>query len=307
MVKESLALLRVGQWANLSDDELHTYLDLASSVEAEVLEDLEHLQDKVGEEYFDFLNEHVLSNPRVVEHLESADVSESKLEDFKNGSVPVTNTYSKQYKLHYGLDKVADFVMMLKLIREYEKETGEQGITPRDKLQYLIYLVNYELSQRDDLRPESMRTNLNNLEHTGYRYTFNKAKSGPFSTKLYRDKNRLFANQLLNEEVVEDSISEYDEPYRITLEEVGERIFARYEDHLSSFDSILMVEWDHRQQEVLEEYATMPYSQLRDEVQSMPEYQSKDEGDELLEGRLRDFDEVTPMTSSLVEVATLVQ
>jgi len=307
MVKESLALLRVGQWADLSDDELHTYLDLASSVEAEVLEESEHLQQKVGEEYFDFLNEHVLSDQRIVEHLESADMPVSKLEDFENGSVPVTETYSKRYKLHYGLDKIADFVMMMKLIREYEKETGERGIVPRDKLQYLVYLVNYQLSQKDDLRPESMRTNLNNLEHTGYRYTFNKAKSGPLSTKLYRDKNRLFANQLLHEEVVEDSISEHDEPYRVTLGVVGERIFARYEEHLSSFDSVLMVEWDHRQQDVLEEYAAMSYSQLRNEVQSMSGFQSKDEGDELLEGRLRDFDEVTPMTTSLVEVATLVQ
>ncbi|MCU4754372.1 hypothetical protein OB919_20760 [Halobacteria archaeon AArc-curdl1] len=307
MVKESLALLRVGEWADLSDDELHTYLDLASSVEAKVLEDSEHLQEKVGEEYFDFLNEHVLSDERVVKHLESADMPVSKLEDFENGSVPVTETYSKRYKLHYGLDKIADFVMLMKLIREYEKETGERGIAPRDKLQYLAYLVNYQLSQKDDLRPESMRTSLKNLEHTGYRYTFNKAKSGPLSPKLYRDKNRLFANQLLNEEVMEDSVSEYDEPYRITLGEVGERIFARYEDHLSSFDSVLMVEWDHRQQDVLEEYAAMSYSQLRNEVQSMPKFQSKDEGDELLEGRIRDFDEITPMTTSLVEVATLVQ
>jgi hypothetical protein len=307
MVKESLALLRVGQWVDLSDEELHQYLDLASSMEDEVLEESEHLQEKVGEKYFEFLNEYVLSHPQIVEHLKSSNVPETKVERFENASVPITETYSKRYKLHYGLDKVADFVMMMKLIRDYEKETGEHGIAPRDKLQYLIYLVNYELSLKDDLRPESMQTNLNNLEHTGYRYTFNKAKSGPFSTKLYRDKNRLFAQQLLNEGVVEDSISEYDEPYRITLGEVGERIFARYEDHLSNFQSVLMVEWDHRQQDVLDDYATMSYSQLKDEVQSMPEFKSTSEGNELLEGRLRDFDEITPMTSSLVEVATLVQ
>lgn len=307
MVKESLALLRVGKWADLPEQELHQYLNLASEIESEVLEELDHPQGLVEEDYFDFLNDNILSDARVVEQLKRSNIPESKLERFREGAVPVSETYSKRYNIHYGLDKVADFIMMMKFIDDYTMKTGEPGIAPRNRLQYLLYLVNYKLSQKSDLRAESMRTDLGNLEHTGYRYTFSKATSGPLSPKLYRDKNRLFANQLLHEKVVEDSISKHDEPYRISIGKVGERVFDRYRNHFSSFESILMVEWDHRQQEVLEEYASMPQKQLRDEVQSMSEFQSKNEGDELLEGRPRDFDEVTPITSSLFEVAALVQ
>ena len=307
MVKESLALLRVGQWADLPEEELHRYLDLASDVESEILEELDYPQGLVEKEYFDFLNDYVFSDSRIVDQLESANIDQSKLEEFREGAVPVSDAYSKQYKIHYGLDKVADFVMTMKFIDDYTLETGEAGIAPRNRLQYLLYLVNYKLSQKNDLRPESMRTDLGNLEHTGYRYTFNKAQSGPYSSKLYRDKNRLFANRLLEEEVVNDSISKHDEPYRISLGKVGERVFDRYREHFSSFDSVLMVEWNLRQQEVLEEYAPMTHSELKDEVQSMSEFQSTSEGRELLEGRPRDFDEVTPVASSVFEVAALVQ
>lgn len=307
MVKESLALLRVGQWADLPEEELHQYLDLASEVESEILEELDHPQGLVEEEYFEFLNDYVLSDSRVVDQLESANIEKAKLEEFREGAVPVSKAYSKQYKIHYGLDKVADFVMMMKFIDDYTLETGEPGIAPRNRLQYLLYLVNYKLSKKNDLRPESMRTDLGNLEHTGYRYTFNKAQSGPFSSKLYKDKNRLFANRMLDEVVVNSSISEHDEPYRISLGDVGERVFARYREHFSNFDSVLMTEWNLRQKEVLEEYASLTHSELKDEIQSMSEFQSTDEGRELLEGRPRDFDEVTPVTSSVFEVAALVQ
>jgi len=89
-------------------------------------------------------------------------------------------------------------VMMMKFVRDYLKLTGEDSVAPRNRLQYLLYLVNLELSQEDTFPNRSNRTTLGNLEHTGYRYNFSKG-SGPYSPKLHRDKNRLFAQSLLYE------------------------------------------------------------------------------------------------------------
>lgn len=291
MVNETLALKRIGEWAGLSGEQLHLYLGTAADVQSEKLNEQESQQRLSGKEYFEFLNGEVLTDERVLNELEFANISGDKLQVFRDGEVPILELYSEQYKLDYGLDQVADFVMMLKFVRDYRQKTGENGIAPRNRLQYLLYLVNYNLSQEDSLPNRSNRTNLGNLEHTGYRYTFSKGQRGPFSQKLYQDKNRLFAQQLLHEEVIDGSVSEDDEPYRISIGKAGERLFARYGSKLNEMDSILLKEWDLKQRDVLDEYAEIPHDELKERVQSMPKFEATPLTDELLPARQKDFDE----------------
>lgn len=290
MVNESLALQRVGEWAELTGEDLHLYLDIASRVQTEKLDQRNDFTDFTGERYFEFLNEQVLTDERVIHQLESSGAPASKLQRVRGGKVPISDLYSVQYKLNYGLDQVVDFVMMMKFVRDYSEKTGENGIVPRNRLQYLLYLVNYKLSERDTLPNRSNRTNLGNLEHTGYRYTFSKGQRGPFSQKLYQDKNRLFAQTFLHEEVMEESVSQDDEPYRISLGEAGKTLFARYGGKLDDLDGVLLKEWDLRQQDVLDEYAKMPQEELKKAIQSMPRFKATPLTDELLQARHRDFD-----------------
>lgn len=303
MVNETLALKRIGEWADLSGEDLHIYLDIAADVQSEKLDEQDDFEGLSGEQYFEFLNENVLTDERVIEELEFADVPTEKLQQFREGRVPIKALYSEQYKLDYGLDQVVDFVMMMKFVRDYVEMTGEDSVAPRNRLQYMLYLVNYELSKEDTLPNRSNRTNLKNLEHTGYRYTFSKSQRGPFSQKLYRDKDRLFAQSLLHEEVIEDSVSKEDEPYQISLGKAGERVFARYGGKLDDMESVLLKEWDLRQRDVLNKYAEMPMEELKETVQSMPKFEATPLTDELLEPRQRDFDEpVDPIKELILSV-----
>lgn len=302
MVNETLALKRIGEWAGLSGEQLHLYLDIAADIQSEKLDQREGTERLSGERYFEFLNEEVLTDDRVLEEVELADIPTEKLQLFRNGEAPILELYSEQYKLDYGLDQVADFVMMMKFVRDYMEETGEDSVAPRNRLQYLLYLVNYELSMEDTLPNRSNRTTLGNLEHTGYRYTFSKG-NGPFSPKLYQDKNRLFAQSLLREEVMEKQVPESDEPYKISLGENGERLMARYGKKLDNFDSVLLKEWDLQQRDVIKEHGSKSMEGLRELVESMPKFQATPKSEELLRARLRDFDNpIDPIRELILNV-----
>ncbi|QRV14658.1 hypothetical protein JMJ58_17265 [Haloterrigena salifodinae] len=295
MVNESRALQKIGEWADLSGEDLHLYLDIASRVQREKLDQRDDFTNFSGERYFEFLNEQVLPDERIDYQLESANIPSDKLQKIQKGEVPIKSLYAERYKLDYGLDQIVDFIMMMKFVHDYIEKTGKEGVAPRNRLQYLLYLVNYNLSQEDTLPNRSNRTNLKNLEHTGYRYTFSKSQTGPFSQRLYQDKNRLFAQSLLHEEVMEESVSQEDEPYRVSLGETGKRLFARYGRKLDDMESVLLKEWDLQQQEVLNEYAEMSLEDLKETIQSMPRFEATPLTDELLQARQRDFDE--PMDS----------
>lgn len=299
MVNESLALQRIGEWADLSGENLHVYLDLASKIQGEKLEELNKFDGLIGERYFEFLNNRVLTDERVIQQLQDLNVSQSKLQQFRESSVPIKGLYSELYKLDYGLDQVADFVMMMKFVWDYMEETGEDGIAPRNRLQYLLYLVNRKLSQEDTLPNRSNRTTLGNLEHTGYRYTFSKGR-GPFSPKLYRDKNRLFAQSLLHEEVMEEPVSEDDEPYKISLGETGGRVMARYGNKLDNIDSVLLKEWDLQQRDIIDKHGTKSMEDLKEIVRSIPRFQATPKSEELLKARQRDFDQPVDPIQELI-------
>lgn len=302
MVNETLALKRIGEWAGLSGEQLHFFLDIAADVQSEKLDQQESTERLSGERYFAFLNEEVLTDERVLDEAELADIPTEKLQLFRNGEVPILELYSEQYKLDYGLDQVADFIMMMKFVRDYMEKTGGDSVAPRNRLQYLLYLVNYELSKEDTLPNRSNRTTLGNLEHTGYRYTFSKG-NGPFSSKLYKDKNRLFAQSMLHEEVMEKQVPENDEPYKISLGKNGERLMARYGKKLDNFDSVLLKEWDLQQRDVIKEHGSKSMEELRELVESIPKFQATPKSEELLKPRLRDFDEpIDPIRELILNV-----
>lgn len=289
MVNEWRALRRVGEWAGLEEESLEAFLEVAQPVHDDKL-------DAVGEdydldhEYFAFLNAEVFADEQVVSQLDQLGVEEDSLHWFRTGRVPIEEAFEQYRVMDYDLDEIVDFVMLLKFVDEYLAETGEERIAPRNRLQHLLYLVNYRLSEQSDPSTQG-ESDLGMLSRTGYRYTFRKLEIGPASNWLYTDKDRLYAWQLLDEEVIESGVAEEDEPFGVGLGRLGNLLMTRFDRKLHSFESVLLKEWDLQQQSVIRDFAAMPQSELRDHVTSIGAYQARAEGQILLNGRPRRFDE----------------
>lgn len=78
---------------------------------------------------------------------------------------------------------------------------------------------------------------------------------------------------------------------------------ARYGTKLDDIDSVLLREWDLRQRDIINEYATRSMEELKETVRSMPRFQVTPQSEELLKARQRDFDEpVDPIRELLLNV-----
>lgn len=290
MVNEQRALRRVGEWAGLREDLLETYLKTAHNVHNERLRATGEDYD-LSSEYFSFLNNQVFSNDRVVTLLDDIGVEDEVLQQFAEGVIDIDDTFHSYGKTGFDLDELVDFIMMLKFIKRYCEETGRETIKPRNRLQNLLYLVNYHLSTEPDPYLPERENEWGLLWRTGYRYDFRKLNIGPGSSWLYTDKDRLSTWQLLDEDVVETGLSDIDEPFGISLGQVGSLLLTRYGRKIRNFDSLVLRKWDEHQQTVIKEYGTMDQNRLYEHVTEVNEYQEKRDGQILLNGRPLQFEE----------------
>lgn len=288
MVNEWRAIRRVGEWAGIEEGSMDAFLALANRVHDEKLAEAGDRYD-LDHEYFEFLNEEVFSDQRIISQCPQFGVSDDILQAFRSESVPIGNAFEEFHVVDYDLNEIVDFVMLLKFVDEYLDQSGDEQIVPRNRLQHLLYLVNYQLSnQQDPLTQES--GGLGMLSRTGYRYTFRKSEIGPASSWLYTDKDRLYAWQLLDETVIETEVADEDEPYGVALGRLGNIFMARFDKKLRNFQSNLLREWDNQQRSVIDEFADIPQSDLREYVMSIGVYQGRSEGQILLNGRPLRFD-----------------
>ena len=302
MVNERRALRRVGEWAGLSEDDLDPYLDVVYRVHNERLQEVGDEYD-LHRQYFRFLNDEVFSDERVITVLDNLGV-EGLLALFRQGTIDVESAFKSHGKVDYDLDELVDFVMMLKFIYEYGRETGEDVIVPRNRLQHLMYLVNYRLSQEPDPYLPERENEWGLLWRTGYRYDFRRLDTGPGSSWLYTDKDRLYAWQLLDEEVVETGLSDIDEPFGVSLGQAGRLLMKRYGRKLQSFDSMVLRRWDDIQQAVIDEFGMKSQNELWEHVTEVNRYQDRRDGELLLNGRPLQFEEAA--RKELQEVTRLM-
>lgn len=290
MVNEQRALRRVGEWAGLHDESLERFLQTAHDVHSEQLEAAGTSYD-LHREYFTFLNERVFTSNEVTKLIQEIGVDQEIAEKFQQGTIDVESTFQTHGKVDFDLDELVDFVMLLKFVNDYRDKIGEAVIAPRNRLQHLLYLVNYELSNEPDPYLPERDNDWGLLWRTGYRYNFRKLDIGPGSSWLYTDKDRLYAWQLLDEAVEETGLSDIDEPFGICLGEAGKLLFTRYEQKLHNFNSLILRKWDEKQQAVIEEYGSMNQNALWNHVTEVNAYQQCREGQILLNGRPLQFDE----------------
>lgn len=283
---------RVGESIGLEGENLSLFLSTVREIHRQKVQS-EAQNYNLDSEYFEFLRQEVFNHPQVIEHLQNSDISAATITNFEDSKFDIESTFESNYKFNYRLDQLVDFILMVKLVSDYLEHTGDEFLGPTDRLHYLAYLTNNELKETSVESIRNQRTDLGMLEFTGYRYTFRKRKNGPYSTRLARDKDRLFAWDLLNEEINDDFDPNEFRPFQLKLGHSGELLTMRYETKFESMrtaKSHLLREWVLAQRNVIERFAEMPIGDLREYVTQINQYRSKSDGRVLLTGRPRFFD-----------------
>lgn len=245
------------------------------------------------DEYHTFLVEHVLSDSRVIEVLEDAEVPDSKISSIRDRTIDLEASVNQWNEIRFTLDELLDLLMLMKLVRDYSQSSNSRRIESRYRLQKLVYLVNHNLMNQEDYSMDNSRFGL--LSKTGYRYRYSNREAGPFSEELYEDKNRLFAWNLIDEPVVGSDgtgeVAERNRRYAIELSAQGEIMVERFYDRIGNTDSFIISAWNQAQTEEIQKAVEMNYSEFKDSVDQIEGVQTTDKGRGLLIGPENKFQE----------------
>lgn len=292
MVNEWKALERAGEWAGLEGTALEDYVVLVADVHNTAIADYDGFES-YEQEYYDFLNQEVFSDERVVDILLSFGVEEETVDAFRTGNVPVAETFHSEHLLDHSLNELVDLIMMLKLVERYTTKTNQEYIPSRYEFQKLLFLTNLNLKQTEtgSIVDES---EFGLLETTGYRYSFTKRSSGPFSTGAYTDKYRLYASDLLDEEVLEHEgtgeVAEHEHTYGIKLSLKGELLMNRFRDVLRDFQSDILMYWNRAQEDAIDTFGELSRDEIHDYIISETDIASRSTGETLLPPRQTRFE-----------------
>lgn len=278
---------------DLDDEQREEYVMVVTDVYGEAMASTADFSE-FGEDYYDFLNQEVFSDDRVVTTLQDFGVPDEELDAFRNGTISCKDLVKSWNELQFRIDELIDFGMLLKLLKDYTDRSEGEMIESRYRLQKLVYLVNRKISRQEDYSIiGEADTDLGMLDRTGYRYRFTKRDSGPFSSDVYEDKNRLFAWKMIDEPVVgkdgTGEVAERNRRYGIELAPAGEIMVDRFYDRIEQADSIMLSSWNYAQQTVIDEVAHMTHQELVDYIEDDDRLRQASTGSELLVGPARKF------------------
>lgn len=245
------------------------------------------------DQYHSFLVEEVLSDSRVIKVLEEVQAPSSKITSIHDGTIDLESSVDQWYEIRFTLDELLDFLMLLKLVRDYTEASSSKQIESRYKFQKLVYLVNHNLMNQEDYLMDDSRFGL--LSKTGYRYRYSNRESGPYSEEVYEDKNRLFAWKLIDEPVTGSEgtgeVAERNRRYAIELSAQGEIMVERFYNRIESTDSFIISAWNQAQTKEVQKVAQMNHSELKEYVNQIEGVRTTDKGGELLIGPENKFQE----------------
>ncbi|WP_281195744.1 hypothetical protein [Halorubrum sp. F4] len=291
MSVEWLAVRRVGEWAGLREESLEDYLSLIDPIHENAIENPNSPVNGVDDSqsnYFDLLNTYVFSSVEVVGLLKERGVDQEIVAKFEKGNVPIQEAFNQYSVVDYGLDELVDLIMLIKFFDQYQDRTGESAVQPLEKVHTLIYLVNHRLSEEDSNSTTSLGFGM--LERTGFRYTFRKREGFVWSDSLQRDIDRLVAWSVLDKEIVEDPQQEWDLSYAVSAGKAAEMFLVRFRSELDSFDSLLLNEWEFKQNDVLRDLADSSKVGLTDHLKTISKFADCPEGRIVLNGRAKRFE-----------------
>lgn len=303
MSNEWRAIERVGEDIGLEDEDLRSFLNVARGVYRKQWEDKGE-NYRIKDEFFEFLRREVLPEDEVLNLLRQLGVDSSTISELESTDFSVSDCFRTNHRFSFGLDELVDFIMLIKMVQDYQDITGLDSVSPLDRLHYLTYLVNDELANETDYSARPQSVGLGMLERTGYRYTYRKRSHGAYSKGLKRDKDRLYSWNLLDEEVDSSYGTDNYHPLAVSLGSSGKILSRRHKDQfeeLENANSNLLREWHFKQKDVLQRYAHLDIQELRKQVQTINDFNSKPTGRVLLAGRARVFDSEDAVISGLSE------
>ncbi len=293
MPNEWKVLERAIDGFDLDDSQKEEYVMVITEVYGEAMASSADFEE-FGEEYHKFLNREVFSDGRVVSTLSDFGIPDEELDRFRDGRVPCGDLVESWNELRFRIDELIDFAMLLKLVKDYADRSDTGMIESRYRLQKLVYLVNKKISQQEDYSAiGASKGDLGMLDRTGYRYRFTKRHSGPFSSDVYEDKNRLFAWEMIDEPVVGEEgtgeVAERNRQYGLELAAAGDIMVDQFYDRIEQADSIILSSWNYAQKTVIDEVVHMTNQELVDHLQDDDSLQDAATGSELLVGPARKF------------------
>lgn len=289
MARHEKALLRVSQWLDLSRSERQEFVDTAQRISSRQ----EAAFSQYDEEYLEHLKQDVFTHEEVLSYLEQAGIGKDVIQDFSSGEIPFGEVYQSWSEIRYSVNEILDLTMLLKLVHSCS-ETLSQGIDSRYKFQKLIYLVNQELANQNRMDRDTAPYDHGQLEKTGFRYTYRMRSSGPFAKTLEEDKRRLYASNLIDEEVMTKvgtpEINEEKCRYRITLGRSGEVVMDRFASQLEALETEVLSDWEDAIDHVVLQFGHMTVEELHEYIMDLDQVREAEDRDLLLRGRRVKYD-----------------
>lgn len=281
------ALARVAQWLDLSRSERREFVDIAQRISTNT-ETSFHYYD---EEYLQHLNQDVFSSDEILAFLAGADINEGIIKDFRDENIPYDEVYQSWNEIRYSVNEILDLTMILKLIHTCSENprTKSKGIDSRYKFQKLVYLVNQELADQKRFDHDTAPYDHGKLEKTGFRYTYRMRSSGPFAKELEEDKRRLYASNLIDEEVTTEvatpEINEENCQYQIRLGRSGEVVMDRFSSQLEALETEILSNWEDAINHVVLQFNHMTIEELHEYIMNSDPISEAEDRDLLLRGR----------------------
>lgn len=284
------AITRVAQWLDFSDEEEREFIQVSHGIAAPGDHGITHFD----EEYLEHLEENVFTDPTIISYLEDAGISPEVVELFESQDIPFDEVYQSWNRIKYSTNEILDLTMLLKLVDSYSKQSEDGMVNSRFKLQKLVYFVNRKLVEQYRLESDTAPFDHGKLEKTGFRYTYRKRDSGPFSKDLQEDKYRLYASNLIEEELVEDSstpeINEKHARFEISLGTSGEVMMNRFSNLLENLETDVLSDWEAAINDTVNEFGSMTIEELHGYVNSIKDIEEKEDRELLIRGRKVEYD-----------------
>lgn len=282
---------RVGQWLDLPDEAEREFIDLSH----ELVSDYGAEFSQYNEKYLEFLETRVFSDGELIEFLEQHGVNSEIREQFISQEIPFEDEVFRTWKeIRYDANEMLDMTMLLNTIHKYSGHSDTGCVESRYTLQKLIYLINRGLVEKKTFGPDTAPVDHGKLEETGFRYTYRKRSSGPFSKGLVQDKNRLFASDLISEEFTEGEgtpeINEEEGRFEISLGPAGEVVMERFSEMIDNTQTDVLFEWQNSIDMVTAKVASMTVSELENRIENIEDVQEKEDRDLLIRGRQTEYE-----------------
>ncbi|UHQ98150.1 hypothetical protein HYG81_21485 (plasmid) [Natrinema zhouii] len=284
------AVERVAEWLELPRDQEEEFINLAYDLASVSDTDLSHFDGR----YLKHLEDNVFSDPQLRGFLAQLEIDPSVIKQLESREIPYDEVYQQWNVIEYSINEILDLTMLLKLMNQYSNQSENGLVDSRYRLQKLVYLVNRRLVKQERAEQDTAPYDHGKLEKTGFRYTYRKRKSGPYSKNLRDDTYRLYASDLIDEELVQGEstpeITEQHARFEISLGASGRVMMNRFSEMLENLETDVLSGWENAINAVIKEFGSMPIEELYNYINGIDDVHDAGDRKLLIRGRQVRYD-----------------